>query len=50
MRSRVKNDTDLLLRVRQDKNSRVKNDTDLLPRVRRDKMSRVKKTQTCCKE
>ena len=32
--SRVENDTDLLLRVRQDKKSRVKNDADLLLRVR----------------
>ena len=32
--SRVKNDADLLQRVRQDKKSRVKNDEDLLLRVR----------------
>ena len=32
--SRVNNDADLLLRVRQDKQIRVKNDADLLLRVR----------------
>ena len=32
--SRVNNDADLLLRVRQDKKSIVKNDSDLLLRVR----------------
>ena len=32
--SRVKNDTDLLLRVGGDKNSRVKNGADLFLRVR----------------
>ena len=31
---RVKNDADLLLRVRQDKKSRVENDADLFLRVR----------------
>ena len=31
--NRVKNDTDLLLRVRQDKKSREKNDADLLLKV-----------------
>ena len=40
--SRVKNDTDLLLRVRQNKKGNVRNDTDLLLRVRQDKNSRVK--------
>ena len=38
----VKNNNDLLLRVRKDKMSRVKNDTDLLLRVRHDKQSRVR--------
>ena len=32
--SRINNDADLLLRVRQDKKSRVKNGADLLLRVR----------------
>ena len=32
--SRLKNDADLLLRVRQEKMSRVKNDIDLLLRVK----------------
>ena len=40
--SRVKNDTDLLLRIRQNKKGRVRNDTVLLLRVRQDKKSRVK--------
>ena len=35
--SRVKNDTDLLLRVRQDKRGRVMNDANLLLGVRRDR-------------
>ena len=39
--STVKNDADLLLRVRQIKMSRVKNDTYPLLRVRQDKKSRV---------
>ena len=39
--SRVKNDANLLLRVRQIKMSRVKNDTYLLLRVRQDKKIRV---------
>ena len=49
---RVRNDKDLLLRVRQDKKSRVKNNADLLLIVRHDKMSRVEKgmTQTCSLE
>ena len=34
--SRVNNDADLLLRVRQDKKSRVKNDADLLLIIRQD--------------
>ena len=37
----VKNDSDLLLRVRQDKKSRVNNGADLLLMVRQDKKSRV---------
>ena len=37
--SKVNNDADLLLRVRQDKKSRVKNDADLLLRVRLDEKS-----------
>ena len=37
--SRVKNDADLLLRVRRVKISRVDNDADLLLRVRQDKKS-----------
>ena len=45
---RVKNDADLLLRVRQDKKSRVKKEPDMLLRVRQDKKSSVKKKQTCC--
>ena len=40
--SRVKNDTDLLLRVRQNKKGGERNDTDMLLRVRQDKKSRVK--------
>ena len=38
----MKNDADLLPRVRRDKMSRVKNDTDPLQRVRQDNKSRVK--------
>ena len=38
--SRVKNDEDLLLRVRKDEKCRVKNDADLLLRVRQDIRSR----------
>ena len=34
--SRLNNDANLLLRVRQDEKSRVKNDTDLLLRVRQE--------------
>ena len=37
----MKNDADLMLRIRQDKMSTVKNDADLLLRVRQDKKSRV---------
>ena len=40
--SRVRNDEDLLLRVRQDKKIRVKYGTDLLLRVKRDKKSIIK--------
>ena len=36
--STVKNDADLLLRVRKDEKSRGKSDADLLLRVRQDKM------------
>ena len=37
---RVRNDADLLLRVKQDKRGRVRNDADLLLRVRQNKKSR----------
>ena len=40
--SRVKNNTYLLLRVRQEQKSRVKNGRDLLLRVRQDKKYRIK--------
>ena len=40
----MKNDADLLLRVRLDKKSRVKNNADLLLRIRQDKMSRESMT------
>ena len=45
---RVKNDADLLLRVRGDMKSSEKNEKDLLLRVRQDKKSRVRMNQTCC--
>ena len=45
----MKNDTDLLLRVRKDKMSRVKNDTDLLLRVIQDNRVELGTTQTCSK-
>ena len=44
----MKNDPDLLLRIRQDKVSRVKNDKDMLLRVRKDKKSTEKIMQTYC--
>ena len=44
----MKNNADLLLRIRQDKVSRVKNDADMLLRVRKDKKSTDKMMQTCC--
>ena len=47
---RLKNDSDMLLRVRRDEKSKVKNDADLLLRVRQDKMSRVRMAQTCSLE
>ena len=40
----MKNDADLLLRVRLDKKSRVKNNADLLLRIRQDKISRESMT------
>ena len=40
--SRVRNDADLVLSVRQDKRSRVRNDADLLLKVRQNRKSRVK--------
>ena len=42
----MKNDADLLLRVRHNKMRRVKNDADLLLIVRQDKKSTVKMMQT----
>ena len=39
----MKNDADVLLRVKGDKKSRKKNDADLLLRERRDKKSTEKK-------
>ena len=41
--SRLKNDADLLPRVRRDEKSRVKNDADLLLTEGQDKMSRLRK-------
>ena len=44
----MKNDADLLLWVRGDKNGRKKNDACLLLRVRRDEKRTEKMMQTCC--
>ena len=46
----MKNDADLLLRVRGDKKSRKKNEVDLLIRVRRDEKGTEKMMLTCCLE
>ena len=48
MKSRVKNNADLLLRIRQDKVSIVKNHADMLLRVRKDNKRTEKMMQTCC--
>ena len=44
----MKNDADLLLRVRGDKKSRKKNDADMLLRVRRYEKRPEKMMQTSC--
>ena len=44
----MKKPTDLLLRVRGDKESKKNNDADLLQRVRVDEKRTEKMMQTCC--
>ena len=48
MKSRVKKDADLLLRVGQEEKSRVKNDADLFLRVNQTRRVERRMTQGCC--